>query len=104
MKREISSRIPTSYAGPGRSNQYVPLLTVGNKTCRDVLFLIAPECRRIMFEDRSQTRVAAQALIIQIENVARDSVSGDKSDVAVNRKEHSWTSVIRRHGRDYPQI
>jgi len=82
----------------------MPLLTSANETCRDILFLIAPECRPIMFEDGSQTRVAGQALIIQSENDAGKSVSAHKPHVTVNRKEHGWTAVIGRHSRDYPHM
>src|SRR5215510_955746 len=109
MNRKISPRVPTlyaagSYAAHWRSNQRMPLLTVANETCRDILFLIAPEYRTIMFEDGSQARVAGQALVIQSENDAGHSVCADESHVTVNRKEHGWTAVIGRHSRDYPHM
>src|SRR5262249_32474673 len=109
MNREISSRVPTlyaagSYAAHWRSNQRLPLLTVANETCRVSLFLIAAECRTIMFEDGSQARVAGQALVIQSENDAGDSVGANESHVTVHRKEHRWRGVVGRHSRDCPDM
>jgi len=82
----------------------MPLLTSADKTRRDILFLVASECRPIMFEDVSETRVAGEALIIQSENDAGDAVSADESHVTVNRKEHSWRGIIGRHSRNYPPM
>src|SRR5215475_15526459 len=86
---EISPRVPTSDTAHWRGNQCMPLLTGANETCRDILFVITPEYRRIMFEDHSEMRADGQAFIIQSENGAGDSVSADKPHVTVNRKEHS---------------
>src|SRR5215469_18909947 len=99
MNREISPRAFTAYAAHScaahwRSNQPMPLLTSVDKTCREVLFLVASECRPIMFEDVSETRVAGDVLIIQSENGAGDAVSADESHVTVNRKQHSWTGIV----------
>ena len=82
----------------------MPLLTSADKTCRDILFLVASECRPIMFEDVSETRVAGEALIIQSENDAGDAVSADESHVTVNRKEHGWKGIVGRHSRNYPPM
>ena len=82
----------------------MPLLTVANETCRYILFLIAPECRTIMFEDGPQARVAGQALVIQSENDAGHSVCADESHVTVNGKEHRWRGIVGRHSRNYPPM
>ena len=82
----------------------MPLLTSVDKTCRDILFLVASECRPIMFEDVSETRVAGEVLIIQSENDAGDAVSADESHVTVNGKQHSWTGIVGRHSRNYPPM
>src|SRR5215467_12690385 len=109
MNRKISPRVPTlyaagSYAAHWRSNQRMPLLTGANETCRDILFLIAPECRTIMFKDGSQARVAGQALVIQSENDAGHSVGADESHVAVHCKEHRRRGIVGRHSSDCPDM
>src|SRR5262249_22058247 len=104
MNRELNARVPTSHAVHWRTNQRPPLLTAANETRRDILFLIAPESRPIMLEDRFESGSARQAFIAESEGFARDSVSPDNSHVTINREEYSWTIVVGRHSRYYPHI
>src|SRR5262249_59546052 len=75
-----------------------------DRTRCDIWFLVARECRPIMFDDVPETRVAGEVLIIQSENDAGDAVSADESHVTVNRKEHSWRGIVGRHSRNYPPM